>query len=115
VRLADGRWRAWALAPVLATWAWFYVVDMRQARFAWTLLVVPAGALVGATTRRWKNVLLGAMTGLTAVWALMIPRADNGCTGVSGMYGVVLMLHPVLGLWVAPWALAGNTPGRDES
>lgn len=109
--------RRWSLAfvPLALLWSWFYVVDLHAARFAWTLLVVPAAAALGMTTRRWQNVALGAVAGLTLVWVLMVRRADNGCTGVSGPFATTLLLHPLLGLLPAPWLIAGDWSARDQS
>lgn len=107
----------WMLAfvPLALLWSWFYVADLHTARFRWTLMVVPAAAALGMTTWRWPNVALGALAGFTLVWVEMLRRADNGCTGVSGPFSTVLLLHPVLGLFPAPWLIAGDWRARDES
>lgn len=94
-----------------AVWGAFFEMDLRDARFAWTLLLVPVGALLGG--RRYA--MLGAFVALTAIWALMIRRADNGCTGVSGWYGAVLLLHPVLAVWPAPFLFSRGSWEIHES
>lgn len=107
--------RLLGLLPILLPWTWFFIHDLHKARFAWTLLLVPAGAALGALTRRWPSVALGAVLGLTVVWAMMFPRADNGCTGVSGYYGMALFYHPIFAFLPAPWLIADDWRRRDES
>ena len=94
-------------------WGRFWVFDMQEAQFAWTLLLAPAGAVVAGTAGR-RHVGLGAVVGLTAVWALMVPRAHNGCTGVSGYYGSVLVGH-LVAMWAGPWLFSEPSRGRHES
>lgn len=110
-----GRAASFALVPLALLWSWFFVVDLHEARFGWTLSVVPVAAALGGTTRRWQNVALGALFGLTVVWGWMIPRTNGGCTGVSESYSLVLLLHPFLGLFPAPWLLTGDARSHDDS
>lgn len=96
---------------VTAAWAAFFVMDLQNARFAWTLLLVPVGALLGGR----RHAQLGAFVALTAIWVLMVPRAHNGCTGVSVWYQAVLLLHPVLAVWPAPFLFSAEPPEVHES
>lgn len=88
-----------------AAWAWlsFLAGDAHQARFGLTFLLVPAAVGIGALHNR-GGAGLGAFTALTAIWTMMIPRADNGCTGVGPLYGQALVQH-ALALILLPWAL----------
>lgn len=90
---------------VTAVWGSFFVMDLHHARFAWTLLLVPAGVVLGGR----RHAVLGAFVALTTIWALLIGRADNGCTGVSGWYASTLLLHPVLAVWPAPFLFSGGS------
>jgi hypothetical protein len=100
------------VASVALLWGWFYAVDLHRARFALCLGLVPMGVLLAGR----RNAALGAVLALTAIWALMVRRADNGCTGVSNSFGAVLVLHPVLALWPAPWLLSrADTRSVDAS
>ncbi|MDP2316718.1 MAG: hypothetical protein Q8P41_27735 [Pseudomonadota bacterium] len=96
---------------VAAGWGAFLVADLHEARFAWTLLLVPVGVLLGGR----RHGLPGAFVALTAIWALMIRRADNGCTGVSGWYASVLLLHPVIAVWPAPFLFSRGSRDVRES
>lgn len=98
-------------AGLVLVWGSFFVMDLHRARFAWTLLLVPVGALLGGR----RHAGLGALLALTALWALLLRRADNGCTGVSEWYGRVLLLHPVLAMWPAPLLFARGSRGVHES
>ena len=90
---------AWWLTLV-ATWATFWANDLHRAQFRFTLLAIPATALMAlavglvAQGRRFLNerrswraaVAIGIAIGLGLVCALMARRCDDGCSGVSTAY-----------------------------
>jgi hypothetical protein len=75
------------------------------------LLLAPAGALIGAATgRSARAAAIGAIGGLNVVWALLVLRSDNGCTGYSAAFSATLALHPVIGIWPAPLLARAPAP-----
>ena len=88
--------RSWWFV-LISTWMLFWLDDLRHARFASTLLAIPAsvvGASIGLVFGRPRParalimtaLAIGVAVGLGIVWSLMVPRSDNGCTGVSRVY-----------------------------
>jgi hypothetical protein len=95
-RLVRAAW--WS--TLLATWVIFWASDLHRAQFRITLLSIPAVALValaGGLISRGRRFLsqraswsaavaIGIAIGLGLVCALMAPRCDDGCSGVSTAY-----------------------------
>lgn len=99
------------LLAAAGLWGAFFIADLHRARFAWTLLLAPAGALIGAATgRSARAAAIGAIGGLNVVWALLVLRSDNGCTGYSAAFSAVLALHPIIGIWPAPLLARAPAP-----
>ncbi len=96
-----------------ALWARFWVLDLHEARFRWVLLGPPILAVAGSafTSRAW-GARLGAAIGLSSVLVLMLMRSDNGCTGVSPVYGQTLGLTGLILFSLGPWWVL---PGLDDS
>ena len=121
------------VAVVLTAWAWFWVVDLRGARFASVLLTVPvtlfAGLgialtlrVVGIRTDAAWGARLGMLAGVGMVWGMLWSRLQTfgGCLEPSdGYMGALLVtwLASVLAPWlVGPprwsWATVRSWPTR---
>ena len=108
---SNGRRSVYKLTWWLATaslWSWFWLLDLRHARVQLVLFGLPVAAAVVALVLAWawrkrpRRQLVGAaacaaaLAALAHVWVIFALRADNGCTGVSDVYGWTLLLSAPL-------------------
>ncbi len=90
---------------LVATWAEFWSEDLRHARFALVLLILPTAGFVSMTAiaalhqfritvgALFSAFVVGMIFGLAVVWVLLCIRESNtGCVGVSIIYTVVQLV-----------------------